>query len=100
VDANRIVLEEMATALIRTGLLIGQELDALVAKVIPEPAPGPVANVPGTLLRDEEFDLAPHQDWPPEASLVTITPARWSDARTPLVTYLDPDRADDGRHAV
>jgi ATP-dependent Zn protease len=95
VDANRIVLEEMATALVRTGLLIGPELDALVAKVILEPAPGPVAKAQGTLLRDEEIDPAPHQDRPPEASLLTIVAAR-SGARTPQVAYLDPDRANDG----
>lgn len=40
VEANRSVLEEMATALVRTSLLTGPALEALVAKVVPEPAAG------------------------------------------------------------
>ena len=40
VEANRSVLVEMATALVRTGLLTGPALEALVAKVVPEPVAG------------------------------------------------------------
>lgn len=40
-DANRAVLEEMAAALVRTGVLTGPELEALVAKVVPDAAAGP-----------------------------------------------------------
>lgn len=94
-ESNLILLNEVATALVRTGLLAGPELDALVAKVSPEPAPGPVAKAQGTLTKDEEFDPALHQDGPPEAGRLTIVPAQLG-ARTLQATYLDPDRAGDG----
>lgn len=42
VDANRAVLEQMAAALLRTGVLTGPELEALVAQVVPDAAAGPV----------------------------------------------------------
>jgi hypothetical protein len=89
------LLKEITVALVRTGLLTGPELDALVANVTPEHAPGPDAKAHSTLLREEEFDPAPHQDRRPEAGLLTFLLVR-SGARTPQATYLDPDRAGDG----
>jgi hypothetical protein len=62
VEANRRVLEDMATALVRTGVLTGPELEALVAKVVPEPMaePGPVAEAP--IDQDDAVNLSVGQD--------------------------------------
>lgn len=54
VEGNRGVLVEMATALLRTGLLTGPELDALIARVAPEPAPGPLPEEQGSVIKPEE----------------------------------------------
>ena len=96
VDANRALLEEMATALLRTGVLTGPELEALVAKVVPDAVAGlvpgqtppgpilpgqttaaPVVPVPEVQRTRATDDVARPSDGPvehPEARLLTIAP--------------------------
>ncbi|MCL1630257.1 AAA family ATPase [Roseibaca sp. V10] len=115
VDANRALLEEMATALLRTGVLTGPELEALVAKVVPDAEPGvvPGQTPPGPIL-PEQTTAAPVLPAPeeqrtratddvtrpsdglvehPEARLLTIAPEQ-GHAPAPLKLRHGPDRAD------
>ena len=115
VDANRALLEEMATALLRTGVLTGPELEALVAKVVPDAVAGlvpgqtppgpilpgqttaaPVVPVPEVQRTRATDDVARPSDGPvehPEARLLTIAPEQ---GHAPALLKLrpGPDRAD------
>ncbi len=120
IEANRPVLEEMAAALVRTGLLTGPELDALVAKVVPDAAAGPVSGqtppgqtppgqtppgqatgapvppVPVAENSDATGDVVSPSGGPagpPEARLLTIALER-GHARVPHDVRTGPDRAD------
>ena len=115
VDANRALLQEMATALLRTGVLTGPELEALVAKVVPDAvaglAPGqtppgpilpgqttaaPVVPVPEVQRTRATDDVARPSDGPvehPEARLLTFAPEQ-GHAPAPLKLRQGPDRAD------
>ncbi|PZX45512.1 hypothetical protein LY56_01535, partial [Roseinatronobacter thiooxidans] len=110
VEANRPVLEEMAAALVRTGLLTGPELEGLVAKVVPDAAAGPVpgqtplAQTTGAPLPPAPVEensratgdvVSPSdgQAGHPEARLLTITPEQ-ANARTAHEVRTGPDRAD------
>jgi len=114
VDTNRAVLEEMAAALVRTGLLAGPELEALVAKVVPDAAAGPVPGPVSGQTRPGQATGAPIAPAPvaersratgdvvsasdgqaehPEARLLTIAPEQ-GNARTAHEVRTGPDRAD------
>jgi len=119
IEANRALLEEMAAALVRTGLLTGPELEALVAKVVPDaaagsvsgPAPGqtpPGQTSPGQILdapvppvpvpensgaTGDVVGASDGQAGHPEARLLTIAPER-GHARVPHDVRTGPDRAD------
>lgn len=114
VDANRPVLEEMAAALVRTGVLTGPELEALVAKVVPDAAAGPVsgpvsgqtppgqatgapiAPVPvaeNSRVTGDVVSASDGQVGPPEARLLTIAPEQGK-VRTAHDVRTGPDRAD------
>lgn len=120
VEANRAVLEEMAAALLRTGLLTGPELEALVAKVVPDAAAGPVpgqnplaqttsAPIPPAPVEEDSRatgDVVSPSDGQaghPEARLLTITPEQ-ANARTahevrtgPTIPTPRPTRTSSGR---
>jgi len=98
VEANRPVLEEMATALVRTGLLTGPELEALVAKVVPVPmaGPGPVTVAPF----DQDGAVSPSagQDGRRDAVLLTLAPEQ-PHAPSARDLRTGQDRADNSNRA-
>lgn len=110
VDANRALLQEMATALLRTGVLTGPELEALVAKVVPDAEPGlvtgqtppgqttaapvlPAPEVPRTCAADDVSRPSNGPARASEARLLTIAPEQ-GHAPAPLKLRHGPDRAD------
>ncbi|MGO4917873.1 AAA family ATPase [Pseudogemmobacter sp. W21_MBD1_M6] len=74
VEANRPVLEDMATALVRTGVLTGPALEALVAQVVPVPMAGlePVTVAP--FDQDSAAISSVGQDGRRGAALLTLAP--------------------------
>ncbi len=110
VDTNRAVLDQMATALLRTGVLTGPDLEALVAKVVPDAAVGPVsgqtppgqatgAPIPRAPVAEKSRatgDVVSPSDGQaghPEAHLLTIAPEQVN-ARAAQDVRTGPDRAD------
>lgn len=106
VEANRPVLEEMAAALVRTGLLTGPELERLVAKValVSEPGPPPPVQTPSapitpaavaqsSRVTGDVVSPSDGQAGHPEARLVTIAP-ELANARAAHKVRTGPDRAD------
>jgi hypothetical protein len=98
VEANLPVLEEMAAALVRTGLLTGPELEALVAKVVPEPmaGPGPVTVDPF----DQDGTVSPSagEDGRRGAVLLTLAPEQ-PHAPSARDLRTGQDRADNSNRA-
>lgn len=97
VEANRSVLEEMAAALVQTGLLTGPALETLVAKVVPELAgPGPVTVDPC----DQDGAVSPSagQDGRRDATLLTLAPEQGNAPPAPDLRA-GHDRADNRNRA-
>lgn len=114
VDANRPVLEQMAAALVRTGVLTGPELEALVAKVVPDAAAGPAAGPVSGQTPPGQATGAPITPVPvaersratgdvvspsngraghPDINMLTIAPEQGK-VRVPHDVRTGPDRAD------
>jgi hypothetical protein len=98
VEANRPVLEDMATALVRTGVLTGPELEALVAKVVSEPLaePEPVPVDPF----DQGGAVTPSagQDGRRGTTLLTLAPDQANAPSAPDLRT-GQDRADNSNRA-
>jgi DNA polymerase III delta prime subunit len=101
IEANRPVLEEMAAALVQTGLLTGPELERLVAKVLPDAAnvqstgtptiPAPVAE--NSRVTDDVVGPSDGRAKHPEARLLPIAPEQQT-ARAAQEVRTWPDQAD------
>ena len=74
VEANRSVLVDMATALVRTGLLTGPALEALVARVVPEPTAGSGPVTVDPIDQDSTVSPSAGQDGSRDATLLTLAP--------------------------
>lgn len=98
VEANRLVLEEMAAALVRTGLLTGPALEALVAKVVPEPMAGPEPVTVDPFDQDSAASPSTGEDERRGGVLLTLAPEQ-SHAPSARDLRTRQDRADNSNRA-
>lgn len=98
VEANRSVLGEMATALVRTGVLTGPELDALVAKVVPVPMAGPGPVTVDPFDQDGAVSPSAGEDGRRDAVLLTLAPEQ-PHAPSARDLRTGQDRADNSNEA-